>query len=128
MVTTTHRSKGWNALALLLVLPTFFFIIISALKYEFGVQEPFDSVAPWLEQMGIKESLGFNINLLILFGPLLALGICLFQVLHIGMNVSKEQFLFNVTVRKKWLPLFIIFLSGLVMAVLFIYAVGENCS
>lgn len=127
MVTTTARHKGWSVLALALVLPTVFFIIISVLKYELGVNEPFDSLAPWLEQMGIKD-FGFNINLLILFGPMLAAAISLFQVLHIDRHVSKEQFLLNVTIRKKWLPLFIIFLSGLVLAVLFFYMIGENCT
>jgi hypothetical protein len=101
---------------------------MSVLKYEFGVHEPFDSLAPWLEQMGIKESFGLNINLLILFGPILALAISVIQVLSIQYQFSREQVKFNITVLKKWIPLFIIFLSGLSMALLFIYIIGENCN
>ena len=54
--------------ALLLALPTTY-VLISILKYGWEIDGPFDSSAPLLERMGIKESPGWNINLLILFGP-----------------------------------------------------------
>lgn len=127
MVITTHRGKGWNILSLALVLPTVFLIIISIFKYELGLPGPFDAVGPWLEQMGIRETFGWNINLLLLFGPVIAAGISLWQVLYIEVNSSKEQFRFNVTVQKKLLPIFILFLAGLVLTFLFIYMAGENC-
>ena len=128
MVITTQRNNWWNFLSLALVMPTLYFIIISVLKYEFGIHGPFDAIAPWLEQMGIKEDFGWNINLLILFGPLIAIGISLLQVLHIESHFSSQQFQFNVTVQKKWFPFFILILGGLVLAFLFIYMVGENCN
>ncbi|MEJ7672590.1 MAG: hypothetical protein WKF59_07735 [Chitinophagaceae bacterium] len=56
----------------LLTLPTAYFIFISLLKYGLGIPSLLDSAQPLLERLGIKESLGFNINLLILFGPLIA--------------------------------------------------------
>ena len=62
----TARSFWLISAGLLLVLPTTYFICISILKYELGVQAPFDSNAPFLERIGIKEALGWNINLLIL--------------------------------------------------------------
>jgi hypothetical protein len=126
METTTRRHTWLNALALLLALPTVYFISISLLKYVFGVDAPFDNATPFLERMGISESLGWNINLLILFGPLIAFLITIFQVLKINWQFSKEQFEFHFTVRKKWFPLLVAVLSAGLLATLFIYLVGEN--
>ena len=128
VTTTTNRNTGWNILSVFLVLPTVFFILFSVLKYEFGVDGPMDAVWPFLESLGVKEDIGFNINLLILFGPVLAVVIALFQVLHIEFHFSKEIWQFHARVQKKWIPLTVIFTSGLVMALLFIYMIGENCS
>jgi hypothetical protein len=128
MVTTTQRTWWWNGLALALVVPTALFLLMNILKFEFGVHQPYDSIAVMLEPLGFQEDLGFNINLLLVFGPPVALAIALFQVLHIDAHFSKEQFQFAITVRKKWLSLFIILLSGLVIAILFIYRFLENCN
>lgn len=66
------KQNGITILSLLLALPTAYLICISILKYAMGIDAPFDSIAPLLEQMGIKETIGWNINLLILFGPMVA--------------------------------------------------------
>lgn len=131
METTHPRYNRLNALALVLVLPTVYFLSISVLKYEMGINGPFDSVAPFLESMGLKENLGWNINLLILLGPVVALLIAAWQTIHINWHPdsyreAKEQVHFNMIIRKKKFPLFILFLSGLVLTSLFIYLVGEN--
>ena len=126
METTIHRYKLLNAAALLLVLPTVYFISISVLKYSFGIDGPFDASSPLLEQWGIKESFGWNINLLILMGPVVALCIALFQILHIAWEFTKEKLHFRVTIQKKMFPITIVLLSGLVLAILFIYLVVEN--
>lgn len=126
---TRTYTNWWNSLALFFLLPALFFISIAVLKYEMGVDQPFDSVAPFLEDLGIKEPLpGFNINLLIVFGPVVAIAIALFQVLKIGMHFSKPQWDLHIQVQKRWFPLLIIAAGGLVMLVLFLYAVGENCN
>ena len=124
---TTSRSFNWlNTLALFLVLPATFFILISVLKYNLGIEGPFDTIYPWLERVGIQESLGWNINGLILFGPLLAFAIALLQVLGIEWNFTKEQFDIRVTVQRKLLPLLVLGLSVMVLATLIIYLLGEN--
>ncbi len=128
MVTTTQRTTWWNGLALALVLPTTIFLIVNILKFEFGVHQPYDSIASMLEPLGLQQDLGFNINLLLIFGPPLALAIALFQVIHIDAHFSREQYQFAITVRKKWLSLFIIFLSGIVISILFLYRFLETCN
>jgi membrane protein insertase Oxa1/YidC/SpoIIIJ len=114
--------------ALLLSLPTAYFIVISILKYELGVDGPFDSISPWLERMGIKEAPGWNINLLILLGPVVACLLTVFQLLKIRGEFSQEEFQFHITVRKRWFPLLVTAFSLSLLAALFIYLLGENCN
>src|SRR6185295_3521299 len=99
---------------------------ISFLKYELGVHEPFDAIAPVLERMGIKETLGWNINLLILLGPLVAFTLSIFQVLKIKFQFTQNHFLFQVILKKRWLPLLVAAFSVTLLAILFVYLVGEN--
>ena len=126
METNIRRYTWLNVLSLLLALPTAYFITISLLKYVFNVDGPFDNATPFLERMGIKENLGWNINLLILFGPLIAFVLTIFQVLKINWRFTKEQFEFHFTIGKKWFPLLVAVLSGGLLLTLFIYLVGEN--
>ena len=127
METTTSRHNWLNFVALLLSLPTAYFILISVLKYGLGIDGPFDSITPALESWGIKESLGWNINLLILFGPVLACLITAFQVLRINWHFSKEQLEFRFTILRKWFPLSVAIGSAGLLMILFVYVLGENC-
>lgn len=115
-------------ISLLLALPTAYFITIAVLKFELGVDGPFDAIAPLLESWGIKETLGWNINLLILFGPLLAFFLTIFQLLGTRMQFTQNHFLFQITVRKRWLPLLVAAFSISLLAILFAYLLGENCN
>ena len=113
--------------SLLLALPTAYFITISVLKYLAGIDGPFDTMAPVLERWGIKETLGWNINLLILFGPLVAFLLTVFQVLSIRIQFTENHFLFQFLLKKRWLPLFVAAFSVSLLAILFVYLLGENC-
>ena len=89
------KQNGITIISLLLALPTAYFIAIAILKYEMGVDGPFDAIAPLLERWGIKEALGWNINLLILLGPLLAFLLTIFQLLSITTAIHTESFSFS---------------------------------
>ncbi|HEV8079907.1 MAG TPA: hypothetical protein VGP43_04290 [Chitinophagaceae bacterium] len=110
-----------------LALPTAYFISISLLKYGMGVPFLYDSAQPLLDKFGIKESLGWNINLLILFGPLIALALNLFSVLRIEWQNERENFSIKLSIQKHWWNMMLVIFSGLLLAILFIYAIGENC-
>lgn len=128
MKTISSKSNGLTVLALLLALPTAWFILVAVLKYGFGIDGPFDSLAPTLEGWGIKESLGWNINLLILFGPMLAFLLAIFQVLAIEFHFNKEKWMLHFTVQKRWFPLLVAAFSIGLLAILFFYLIGENCN
>jgi len=122
------KQNGITLISLLLALPTAYFFVIAVLKYELSVDGPFDAIAPLLERWGLKETLGWNINLLILFGPLSAFFLTIFQLLGIRMQFTQNHFLFQITVRKRWLPLLVAGFSISLLAILFIYLFGENCN
>lgn len=122
------KQNGITIISLLLALPTAYFIAIAILKYELGIDGPFDAIAPLFERWGIKEALGWNFNLLILFGPLLAFLLTIFQLLGIRVQFTQNHFLFQITVRKRWLPLLVAGFSISLLAILLIYLLGENCN
>jgi len=98
------------------------------LKYELNINEPFDSSAPLLEKWGIKESPGWNVNLLILLGPVAGFLLAIFQVLIIKWEFTKEHFHFQFTVKKRWFPILVAAFSVSLLAILFFYLLGENCN
>ena len=95
------KQNGIAIISLVLALPTACFIAMAVLKYELGVNGPFDAIAPLLESWGIRDSLGWNINLLILFGPLLAFFLKIFQLLGVRMQFTQNHFLFQNLMKKK---------------------------
>ena len=112
----------------LLTLPAVYFIFISILKYGLGIPGLFDSSQPVLENLGIKESFGFNINLFILMGPFIALLLNLFAVLKIEGCNENEMLSIKLSIKKHWWNIAVIILSGILLATLIIYSVGENCT
>ena len=126
MKTTTFKNNGVTTAGLLLALPTAYFILISVLKYALNIDGPFDSAQPALERWGIKDTLGWNINLLILFGPVLAFLLTIFQVLKIEWRFTSDEFLLNFTIQKRWFPLLVTAFSVGLMAILTFYFLVEN--
>jgi hypothetical protein len=127
MQTTTSRRYWLSFAALLLVLPSAWFFCINLLN-EAGISGPYNVSQPVFESLGIKESPGWNINLLILLGPVIALLLSVFQVLIVEWHFTKEQLRFNIILRKKWLPIIVAGLSLLLLAAVFMYILGENCN
>lgn len=125
---STIRSNWITAAALLLALPTAYVICISILKYGFNIDWPFDASQPLLEKWGIKEPPGWNINLLILLGPVSGFLLAIFQVLIIKWQFTKEQFQIGLTIKKRWFPLLVAAFSISLLAMLLFYLLGENCN
>jgi hypothetical protein len=122
-------KSNWLSIAgLLLALPTAYFICISVLKYAFHINGPFDTSTPLLERWGINESLGWNINLLLLFGPVAGFLFSIIQVLVIKSEFTKDDFEFRFIIRKRWLPILVAVFSACLIATLFLYFLGENCN
>lgn len=126
---TTHIFKPSlsAALGLLLTLPAGYVILISVLKYVLGFPALFDASAPVLEAWGIKDTLGWNINLLILFGPLVGFLINASALLKVEAHAAEDSWNFEVQLLKKRLNWLVLAFSSLCLLILFVYALGENC-
>jgi hypothetical protein len=122
------RSKWLSIAGLLLALPAAYVLFSSILKYEFGINGPFDEAEPMLVKWGLREPLGWNINLLILLGTVAGLLLTMFQVLQIKWAFTKEAFQFQFTVKKRWFPILVATFTVSILAVLFLYLLGENCT
>lgn len=121
-------KQNWlTTAALLLALPSAYFIAANILN-ELGMPAPYDAIASFVERNGGTNPLGWNINLLILLGPIVACLLTAFQVLKIEWQFTKEVFHFHFTIRKKWFPLLVSAFSLSLLAILFIYSLGENCN
>ena len=128
MKTAIFKNNWLTAAGLLLVLPTAYFILVSILKYGLGIPGPFDTIQPIAEEWGIKDQPGLNITSLILFGPMVAFLLTVFQFLQIEWRLSKEEFLLHFTFQKRWFPILIAAASVGLLAILFFYMLGENCN
>jgi len=127
MKTITFKNNWLTATALMLVLPTAFFILIGILS-EFGITWPMETIQPVAEYWGIKDPPGLNITSVILFGPMVALLLTIFQFLKIEWHFSSEEFLLNLSFQKRWFPILVAVASMGALVMLSFYMFVENCS
>ena len=120
-------NRKWAiAFGVLLAFPTGYFILINVLN-ELGYSYLSNAAQPLFEQLGSKEALGFNINLLILFGPLIAMALNLLAVIKFNWYNQSDSFSVKFSIQKHWWNMVLVFFSGIFLAILFVYALGENC-
>ena len=127
MKTMTFKSNTLTIIAALLAFPTVYFIIANLLN-EMGIAGPYNLIGSFVESAGGREPLGWNINLLILCGPILAILLTIFQFVKIEFHFSKEEFLVHFSIQKRWFPILVTAVSGAVLASIFFYMLGENCN
>lgn len=122
------RSKFIWIAGMLLTIPAFCFFLAAILKFELNTPGLYDAIEPALLAMGLRDNFGFNINLLILFGPVLALLLNVLSVLHIRFETTTEKIDCRVSINKNWKNLAVVFLSANVLLILFAYLFVENCN
>ncbi len=110
----------------LLVIPSLYFILSALLNYEFGIPGLWSSIESIFEKPGNKQ-LGLNINLLILFGPLVAILINLTQVMNVAFKKDVSSFNFEIELKKYSWNWMVIAAGLFCLGALFLYMVGENC-
>lgn len=125
MQSVSARRLPQLVIALLFLIPALYFITINLL-YEMGVNDPYLFAEPLLEKWGLKQPPGWNINGLIVLGPVIAGLLAAWQVLHIEIMFSRQQWQIGIIIHKKWFPLLILFGSIGVLVVMLIYGLREN--
>ena len=112
---------------LMLTIPATYFLFINILN-EMGQPGLYNSAAALFERLGVNKPMGWNINLLIIGGPLIALLLNVTSVLRFDWHLDKTTVDINLQIERRWTNWVIIGLGGLCMLVLFIYLTGEYCS
>ena len=90
------RSYWLTIAGFVLALPAAIFICFSLLKFNWSVDGPYDAISPILEDTGISEPPGWNVNLLILLGPIVGFLCVLSQLLKfdwkkLGIDPAKAK-------------------------------------
>ena len=127
MRTTIFKNDWLTSLGLMLILPAACFILVGVLS-EFGVNTPLESIQPLAEKWGIKDPPGLNITSVILFGPMAAFLLTIFQFMKLEWQLTKEEFFVQFSFYKRWFPIVIAAASVGVLAMLSFYMLGENCN
>src|SRR5687768_8805267 len=121
MQTINYRERLLNIISLMLLFPAFFFLVICVLKYMLEINGPYDAAEPTLAWLGLDQGFGFNINLVILLGPVAAILFAAWQTVRIHWQNSKLRFGIQLTFIKRKMPLLIMFISMLVLGTLSVY-------
>ncbi|HYJ38236.1 MAG TPA: hypothetical protein VEV87_06450 [Chitinophagaceae bacterium] len=126
MTTQLLKPSLSAGIGCLLAIPAAYFLLINILN-EIGLPGLYNLSEPLLESLGLSKGIGLNINLLIVFGPLIALLLNVTSVMKVDWEGSGTELKFHINILKKWSNWIIIGLSGLCLLILFFYLLGENC-
>ena len=127
MKIAVFRNNWLTSFATLLVMPGAFFVIIGVLS-ALGINGPLEAVKPTAENMGIKDPPGLNITSVILFGPVVAFLLVVFQFMSMEWKFTRDEFSLHFNFYKRSFPIAVAILSVAVLAMLFLYMVAENCN
>lgn len=113
--------------AFLLVFPALYFIVSSWLNYGLGFSPFWKVIEPIFEKPENKQ-FGFNINLLILLGLLLAILVNLPQLMQLHLSTEPEELNVHLAIKKYSWSWMIVGAAIFCLAALFFYLVKENCN
>ena len=127
-LTLLNTKKSAFLWVLLLILPFLFLsgvILKHYLKIDFGF---LTSVYDWIglidHKYGDSSILNWIIRILLLFGPLVAVGVNLLSILHVRYEKKSREIF--ISVKVKWLNWLIISICAIIFLVFFSYLIFEN--
>jgi len=122
MLLNAKRSAG---IGVFLVLVPCLFLAGIFLTRFLNVPFPlFSTVEEWMSKKDNSVWIKVLIPFLLVGGPLIALAFNLLAILHFELNKAARELI--VTIKAKWLNICISLLSLFILAIFFLYAVGEN--
>lgn len=129
MAEKSVSSNRWIFIAgLLLSLPAAVYLFVSMAKYALGWNGVYDALYPFYLRWGVEEHLGWNINLLIVFGPIIALFMNLPVFAKAGYKAKERELAFSISLKEHWPNVLFAAANSFLLVVLFTYLAGENCN
>jgi len=119
------QTKWTFATGLLLAFPAVYFVLANVLNSNTGIDWLYKPIASIFDKPENKQ-FGWNINLLIVFGPVLAILLNAWSLLHIRFDTEAEFFRLEISVKRKWWNIALVLLSAGTMLCLCGYLFFEN--
>ncbi|MCZ6595808.1 MAG: hypothetical protein O6943_12965 [Bacteroidetes bacterium] len=127
-LTLLNTKKSAILGIILLILPLLFLsgvILKHYLEMDLGI---FTSVYDWISNLdrkyGDSSILNWIIRLLLLVGPLVAIGINLLAILHLRYERLQKEIV--ISIKMKWINWVIILFCSTIFAIFFLYLIMEN--
>lgn len=127
-ITLLHTKKSAIAGAIFLILP-FLFLSGVILKHYLHIDLwLLTSVYEWIgdldRQYGDNSIINWIIRILLLFGPLIAIGVNLLSITHIRYEKTAKEIVLSFKLR--WQNILIILICTIIFSIFFIYIILEN--
>ena len=119
-------AGGWTFVTgALLALPAAYFVSSAIMNYGLGIDWLWKPIEPIFEKPANKH-FGWNINMLILFGPIIALLINALSLAYLRFEKVGNYFKLEIYIRRNWLNIAVLIIAGGSLAAMFIYLFFEN--
>jgi hypothetical protein len=115
-----RRSAWWGAL--LITLPALFLAAVF-LQYGLGVGPFFDPMERFIFAPIRHSRVRWLEPLLLFVLPLIALVANLLSITHFSMAPSRDEIVVTVAVKRRWWNWVIVGVSGMIVAVIFLYSI-----
>jgi hypothetical protein len=115
-----RRSAWWGTL--LIALPALFLTAVF-LQYGLGIGPFFDPLDRFIFAPIRHSGVRWLEPLLLFVLPLIAFVVNLLSVTHFSVTPGRDEFVVTVAVKQRWWNWIVVGLSGMIVAVIFLYAV-----
>ena len=109
----------------LLAFPAAYFVSSAIMNYGLGIDWLWKPIEPIFEKPA-NQHFGWNINMLIILGPIVAVLINTLSLAFIRFGKADDYFKFEIFIRRNWLNLAVIIIAGGSLLIMSIYLFFEN--
>ena len=119
-------ATRWTFFAgILLAFPAAYFVSSAIMNYGLGIDWFWKPIEPIFEKPANRH-FGWNINLLIIFGPIIAVMINVLSLAFIRFEKVDDYFKIQIFIRRNWLNIMVLVIACGSLAAMFIYLFFEN--
>ncbi len=125
---TTFTTARWPLMVgILLIFPAFYLLTSTWLFNSLGISLPRQIVAPWLDPPCINGHFSFNINMLFIFGPVIAIVVNLRNLFVLYVLSSEEQLDVSASINKYSWSWIVVIVAMFCLAATGIHLITGNC-
>jgi hypothetical protein len=120
-----YKKSAW--LTIWLVVLPIIFVLSMIMKYSFGIDLGILlTIGEWVASFDDVAGLKWLGPLLLVGLPMLGIALNALAITHVSYQSLTKSI--QVTVRLRWLNISILLVSLVIIGIIFLYALGENCN